>query len=441
VAITETPLTGNAQAGTQAVFTTASITPTANRLILAVITARHNASSPGQPSLSGNGLTWVVVEDRLDAAARQRITVFRAMGPAPSTGAVTITYPASVRGCAWSISEYDGVDTSGSNGSGAIVQSAQAEATGTSLTVTLAAFADAANATFGGFYPVSTVDESPGAGFTEIHDFQAANGFGAYHVHTEWRNDNDTSVDQSSTNSVVRLGVAIEIKAVPTGTAHSRTITDALGIGDSISRVMVASRTITDPLGMLDSVTRVVAASRSLTDPLGLTDLRMAMGVYRRSATDALGLVDQASRVHAAVRQLTDPLGLTDDVTTELIVLISRVITDPVGLADNVARVATMARQLTDPVGLLDAMATAVIYRRALTDPVGLLDTVTRALAAGRTITDPLGLLDAVVVVAAGAGGPGGAELVTRSGAAAVASRSAAAAIAVSGGYALPDDA
>ena len=79
-------------AGTSA--TTESISPGANKLILASVSSRRNDSvDPLAPSLSGNGLTWVQVNSIVydtTSTSRRTITTFRAMGSSPSSGAVTI---------------------------------------------------------------------------------------------------------------------------------------------------------------------------------------------------------------------------------------------------------------------------------------------------------------------------------------------------------------
>src|SRR5687767_13823040 len=134
MAVTATALTGAMNNVDQSSYATASITPTANRLILCFVQSR--ASSAAVPTLTGCGLTWVQVSTGANSTTALRLTLFRAMGAAPSTGALTIDFGGQVQAnCSWSVVEFDGVDTSGTNGSGAIVQaSAINEVTGTSNT-------------------------------------------------------------------------------------------------------------------------------------------------------------------------------------------------------------------------------------------------------------------------------------------------------------------
>src|SRR3990167_10939569 len=123
MAITQTTLTGAASTADATSYTTASISPGANRLILAFVYGFHSIGTDVTPTLSGNGLTWVNINHRGLGCSNENMTLFRAMGSSPSAGAVTIDYGANTMDAGvWSIMEFDGVDTSGTNGSGAIVQ-------------------------------------------------------------------------------------------------------------------------------------------------------------------------------------------------------------------------------------------------------------------------------------------------------------------------------
>lgn len=209
--ITEANLTGNSDGDPGFTRTTASITPTANRLVLlAFFNNANSGSAGGDPTVAGNGLTWVQVV-RIDFSTRT-LFLYRALGASPSTGSITIDFPEQSLLTRWSVSEYAGIDTSGTNGSGAIVQSATASiGTTNTPSVTLATFASATNATFGAFGNNGAfVDMVPGSGFTEVHDFNAGVGT---NIATEWRNDADTSVDGdwSAFGPTGGCGIAVEI--------------------------------------------------------------------------------------------------------------------------------------------------------------------------------------------------------------------------------------
>lgn len=134
-------------AGTPTTQQTASITPTANRVVYAAILHSATDATAAVPTaVTGNGLTWVQEETQALAAPR-RLTVFRAMGGSPSAGVVTFDWGAEQQNSrAWIIVECGACDTSGTNGSGATIQSVPSTvASGTTHTSSLAALGSSNN--------------------------------------------------------------------------------------------------------------------------------------------------------------------------------------------------------------------------------------------------------------------------------------------------------
>jgi hypothetical protein len=134
--------------------TSASYTPAPNALILACV-INTKASTPDTPTFAGNGLTWVQVVTgtaHTIASPTMRMTIFRAMGSSPTAGVGTASFSGITQtGGIVNIVEFSGTDTSGTNGSGAIVQApaiAQANTT-TNPSITLAALTGSANAVVG----------------------------------------------------------------------------------------------------------------------------------------------------------------------------------------------------------------------------------------------------------------------------------------------------
>ncbi|MEK9137182.1 MAG: hypothetical protein AAB393_08670, partial [Bacteroidota bacterium] len=129
---------GSANAA-QSSYSTASITPSANKLILLAVAYYTDGAGATISSVTGNGLTWVQVASTSFISNYYKLYLFRAMGSSPSTGAVTINFSVSdIYTVAAAVNEFGTVETSGTNGSGAIVQSATYTSDGTtSLTVTL----------------------------------------------------------------------------------------------------------------------------------------------------------------------------------------------------------------------------------------------------------------------------------------------------------------
>lgn len=215
-------------------YNTGSKTPTANLLEL-FYAYSIAGTAPNIPTVAGDGLTWVQIATVLDTNSLRRITAFRALGSAPTTGALSIDFGGQAQsGCGWSWSEFSGINTTGTNGSGAIVQSATGitAGTATSLTVTLAAFGSANNGTSGGFgFPLNTAGvPNVGSGFTLLG--RANQTSPNLTIGSEWRADNSTSVGMdSAAASVPWAGIAVEI-AASTATNPTKFGLPLLGVGN-----------------------------------------------------------------------------------------------------------------------------------------------------------------------------------------------------------------
>ncbi len=202
-----------------------SITPGANKLITVDLQiARADSTNAVAPTVTGCGLTFVDITPgaaaQYDEAGtyRARIYSFRAMGSSPSTGQLTVT-PGSgtYHYLGYDVTEWSGVDTSGTDGSGAVVQVVGALAVGgTNPSITLAALGDAGNAT-GGFMCNSTAPSSitAGSGYTalvNVVESFASLGPNRYFC-SEWRADGQTTVTWNNSTAADWGGIAYEIKA------------------------------------------------------------------------------------------------------------------------------------------------------------------------------------------------------------------------------------
>jgi hypothetical protein len=224
-------LTGVSAAGTSS-YTTSSWTPAANRLYLVAITTRTGITAdPNIPTVSGNSLTWlqqgsVLYDD--SSSSRRRVTLFSSMGAAPTTDVLTIDEASQLQtDVGWLFDEVTGMDTSGANGSGAIVQAVtNKDVVGnTTLAVTLSAFSSPNNVAYGAFgYTTAGGAITPGSGFSQLGD--AVLGGSSTRVTTEWQAANATSVGFSPDGTQQIGGIALEIKAAVAGgvTAYGSTL-------------------------------------------------------------------------------------------------------------------------------------------------------------------------------------------------------------------------
>lgn len=205
-------------------FTTASVSPAADALILLTVATRRSGATPAEPTAAGCGLTWVVLKTQLSYSAgtpNRRITIFRAMGASPSSGTIVISCTDTQTEGAWCVDQITGTDTSGTHGSGAIVQNTSnndAGSTATTCTLTLSAFGSANNMAYGGKVHTSGGATTVGSGFTETCDIalsESGTGF-----QTQYKL-NDTTVDWSWTGNNSWFAIAAEIKEAVVGGSDS----------------------------------------------------------------------------------------------------------------------------------------------------------------------------------------------------------------------------
>lgn len=197
-------------------FVTASVTPAPNRLMLLSFAVRKGDSTqPTAPAVSGNGLTWSeITEIYFDTAgsSRKSLFLYKAFGAAPTTGAITIDFGAqTITNINFILDQVTGADLANTT----IVQSntnKEDAGDGGILTVTLGAFSNPNNATYGVFAgDPGTGTVTVGSGFTKLGAIDTA----TMELGSEWTALNDTSVD--ATFDVVAGtstgGIAIEIKS------------------------------------------------------------------------------------------------------------------------------------------------------------------------------------------------------------------------------------
>lgn len=217
--ITQSLLTnGTNSSGTS--YNTASISPSANKLILVMVHSRDNSSPHSVPTLSGLSITWTQVVTKTQTGGGgtvgNTVTVFRGVtSDSPGSGALTIDFATSQARIGWIVSEFSNTDI-GNAGANAIVQTATSgsETGSGSVGPNLSAFSSLNNATFAAFIMNGTNPSwTPEAGYTEIVD---QTSYSYNRGMTMWRNDNDTTpratmVMDESTQEYA--SVAIELRS------------------------------------------------------------------------------------------------------------------------------------------------------------------------------------------------------------------------------------
>jgi hypothetical protein len=217
--VTGANLANKTQATNFTSLATASISPTANKLLIAHIATRATPASPAQPTLSGAGLTWAFLDTFLVGGRRQ--TLFTAFGPAPSAGAVTADFAGNTQTTGTlQIDQFTGARFSyGNNGIDCVQNITHNNGSAiTTLTVTLPDFHNTNNATYGAFCHSAGGTPTAGSGFSFIANSGSVGGF--INATTPFQAANDTTIDVSysgGTTNIQAIGMEI-IAATPPAT-------------------------------------------------------------------------------------------------------------------------------------------------------------------------------------------------------------------------------
>jgi hypothetical protein len=198
-------------------YTTASISPAANNLVILVV---HNwrGGSPTVPTVTGVSMTWTQVATLQHPNVFMTFTVFRALAQAPGSGALTIDFGGVTQtACGWSITEFSNVAISGTNGADAIVQCVTTSNNGTQtgITDTLAAFSNTDNGTHGMVFKNTTGAITKGGNFTSLAAQVIETGF---YMSSQWANNNQTAVNWTwGSESAAAFAMAMEIRGLQVG--------------------------------------------------------------------------------------------------------------------------------------------------------------------------------------------------------------------------------
>lgn len=196
----------------QLTMTTASVSPGSNSLLLlGIAITQPTVTDP--TTVVGNGLTWVKVThiDMGTTGPERRLLLYRSMGASPSSGTIVATWSANITGVVWALIECSNVDTSGTNGSGAVVQSATVASASsvTTQTNTLSAFEHANNVHVAFTHLRATTGVTPDADFAELSN--DASTAPANNLESEWAvNQTPCTVTHASSADAM---LSAEVKA------------------------------------------------------------------------------------------------------------------------------------------------------------------------------------------------------------------------------------
>lgn len=207
-------------------YATASWAPSLGKLYIAWIVSKAASNAPSV-TLSGNGMTWTQTEEHYSGVTR--LTMFRAVATAPSTGVTTITPgTATNTGMGWIIDEVTNADTGGTNGSNAIVQTAVASSVtaATSQTATLGTAITSGNSTMSAVTWAAQETGTEKSGWTKLGETNGASP--ATGMFSQYKAAGETGASASWTTSAGMRMITAEIK--PATGYHAEVIADSPAI-------------------------------------------------------------------------------------------------------------------------------------------------------------------------------------------------------------------
>ena len=194
-------------------YSTVSIAPGSNRVVLAfVFNVRSGIAQAAQPTAQGNGLTWQAAASiQVAGAPNRRLTCFSATGTAPAAGSLSFDFGGEQQTlCAWSVFEYDGVTE--------IAQAKTSSGGAPMPSVTLDALADPdksivvggviANSLFG-----TPAQVQPGQGLAEIHEQDVTEPGTGGSLQTEDRTGGGTTINWTAGLITNWAAIALELTA------------------------------------------------------------------------------------------------------------------------------------------------------------------------------------------------------------------------------------
>jgi hypothetical protein len=383
--ITHTLLTAGNNASNGKVYTTASIAPAPDALITVAVLSRRSSGAL-TPTVTGGGMTaWVEVGSEdfdSQSSPHRRFTIFRAMSSTPGSGPITITYQSSVSNAQWIVSQWQGVETSGSNGAGAIAQVGGTASDGaSSLTVPLAAFSDPNDVAFA-IAGVTTNGPAitPGSGFSAIAEQSSGekSDLGA-----EWAT-NLSTVSASWSSNLASALLAVELKAGSGGGSGTPTVSA------SLSTVAVAPSSLTAGSG---AATITVTVNDGSGNPMSGVSVQLAATGSGNTLTQPASVTD-ANGVATGSLSSTVAEDKTITATAGGVQLASQpVVSVSAGPAD--AAQSTVAAAPTSIVADADISTITVTAKDANGNPVSGATVVLAATGSGNTLTQPASVTDA----------------------------------------------
>jgi hypothetical protein len=136
--------------------------------------------------------------------------------------------------------------------------------------------------------------------------------------------------------------------------AYYQTVSEILGVVDSVGKVKGLHQTASEILGMLDSTPTRAAFKQPVSEKLGMVDSAPAKASFKQSVADSLGMVDSTPRTRRVFQTVQESLSMSDSVGTKA--AFKRAVAEVLGLLDSATRGFPLKVVISEALGLRDRL-------------------------------------------------------------------------------------
>lgn len=215
--------------------------------------------------------------------------------------------------------------------------------------------------------------------------------YDGYTPSTATINDIGGTLSDTSAGSIVH----VEVRESD-GVQESHNASDPLGLTDSVTTELDAVRNLSEDLGLTDDAQTVLDAQRDFSESIGLTDEVATALDFSRSYDESLALTDEVTVSLGYVRDFSEDMSLTDASEFEIGLIVN--VSDSIGLTDDTATVHDAVRDFSEDVALTENFDAVSALTHSESDTLSLSDDFSYVLVQ-EDITDDIGQFATTLVM------------------------------------------
>lgn len=369
-------LKGSAGAsGTSA--TTASFTPTANALLLAIGAARIAAGVP--PTITDSlGGTWTQVHADADQefGAINGNIYYQVVGSSPSAMTVTATSTGALH-TGLHVVEITGAGTDFTN----FVFDTDAAG---DPSLTMAAF-DASSLCM-----AFCVGNAGGSGYTQPSGYTELLDTA---ITTNLRMNSSYDVSSPGTAhtwtgvSTDTIAYGLEIKVAPSGTIYNESLAEALTVAETAAAGLIAVGSIAEALAVAETLTTTGSFNHSRAEVLAAVETQSATGIFNRSVSEALTIVDAVTGGSLQTGTVSEVLSIVE--TQSMALTRSGTVAETLTIVETVAAILDAVGARAEVLAAVATQSATAIFNAVRDEVLSVVDTVTggRSIQVSRSET------------------------------------------------------